>query len=603
MQEVVFDMEVFPEWWCMVYTHPDDMQTKMVLTSDNPNYKQIIKDLIPARCLIGFNIKGYDLRILNGIIHSCDPYRLYELSKAIVETKDESDPFNNYTFWNKFNFSDLFDDWRFGSLKEFESNIGMSIKESEIPFDKCNLTPEEKEEIIKYCKHDVDATIKLLAFRRDYIESKRMLGRMYGISEAKVLKSTNAKLCALVLEAEPQKRTLDTRFIIPQRVESYIRQNLPENVVSLFEYLNDDSKEVNLFDNEITFGIGGIHSVYSENIVTKSDNDYVLLNVDVTSYYPNLMMNFGYMSRNVPKPEKYRDIYNLRVELKKQAKAEEKLNGKSDKWKDLNAQQEALKLILNTTYGATKNKYNALYDEYQASSLCYLGQLLLASLANKLHNNIQSLTVIQTNTDGILVKVARTDVNIVKNIVTEWEQMTGFTMEYDEVPMFFQRDVNNYIEVTDNPKKPYKLKGKWTNQADIASSAMPNLNAIITHEALLDYYTKGTPIEQTIYHCNDIKKFCLTAKTGHTYTKTYYYYNNEPRLANKVNRVVATTDNRCGTIKKYKVCDDGKPRYDKIADVPERCRLLNDELEMIDDLDRDWYVQFAKNKVKELKWV
>lgn len=602
MQEVVFDIEVFPEWWCIVHTHPDDMNTKVVITSDTPNYKKIIQELIPARCLIGFNIKNYDLRILNGVIHSCDPYRLYELSKAII-AKDESDPFNNYTFWNKFNFSDLFDDWRFGSLKEFESNTGMSIRESEISFDKCNLTDAEKEEIIKYCKHDVDATIKLLEFRRDYIESKKMLGRMYGISEAKVLKSTNAKLCALVLEAEPQKRTLDTRFVIPQKVESYIRQNLPENVVSLFEYLNDDSKEVNLFDNEITFGIGGIHSVYSENIVTRSDNDYVLLNVDVTSYYPNLMMNFGYMSRNVPKPEKYRDIYNLRVELKKQAKAEEKLNGKSDKWKDLNAQQEALKLILNTTYGATKDKYNALYDEYQASSLCYLGQLLLASLANKLHNNIPSLTVIQTNTDGVLIKVARTDVDIVKNIVTEWEQLTGFTMEYDEVLMFFQRDVNNYIEVTDNPKKPYKLKGKWTNQADIAPSAMPNLNAIITHEALLEYYTKGTPIEQTVYHCNDIKKFCLTAKTGRTYTKTYYYYNNEPHLANKVNRVVATTDHRCGTIKKYKVCEDGKPRFDKIADVPERCRLLNDDLEMIDDLDRDWYVQFAKNKIKELKWV
>ena len=100
------------------------------------------------------------------------------------------------------------------------------------------------------------------------------------------------------------------------------------------------------------------------------------------------MMNFNYMSRNVPNPEKYKDIYNLRVELKAKAKAEEKLNGKSEEWKHLNAQQEALKLILNTTYGATKNKYNALYDEYQASSLCYLGQLLLASLANNIYNKV-----------------------------------------------------------------------------------------------------------------------------------------------------------------------------------------------------------------------
>lgn len=603
MQEVVFDIEVFPEWWCIVHTHPDDMNTKVVITSDTPNYKKIIQELIPARCLIGFNIKNYDLRILNGIVHSCDPYRLYELSKAIIETHDESDPFNNYTFWNKFNFSDLYDDWRFGSLKEFESNTGMSIRESEISFDKCNLTDAEKEEIITYCKHDVDATVRLLEFRRDYIESKKMLSRMFGISLSQALKSTNAKLCALVLEAEPVKRQLDTKFIIPQRVENYIRSNLPAEVISLFDYLSDDGKVVNLFDNEITFGIGGIHSTYAENIVTRSDEENILLNVDVTSYYPNLMMNFNYMSRNVPKPEKYKEIYDLRVKLKKQSKDEEKLNGKSDLWKELNSQQEALKLILNTTYGATKNKYNALYDEYQASSLCYLGQLLLASLANKLYNSIDSLKVIQTNTDGVLVKVARRDIDVVKNIVGEWEQLTGFAMEYDEVPMFFQRDVNNYIEITDNPKKPYKLKGKWTNQADIPSNAMPNLNAIITHEALIEYYTKNIPIECTVYQCNDIKKFCLTAKTGHTYTKTYYYYNNEPHLANKVNRVVATTDQRCGTIKKYKVCDDGKPRFDKIADVPERCRLLNDDLEMIDDLDRDWYVQFAKNKIKELKWV
>ena len=388
MQEVVFDMEVFPEWWCMVYTDPDDMAEKRVITSDTPNYLMKIKKLIPARCLIGFNIKGYDLRILNGIIHNCDPYRLYELSKAIVETDDQTDPFNNYTFWNKFNFCDLFDDWRFGSLKEFESNIGMSIRESEISFDKCNLTEEEKEEIIRYCKHDVEATVKMLEFRREYIDSKIMLSEMFDIPLSTALKSTNAKLCALVLEAEPKKRTLDTKFVIPKKVEKYLRENLPENVISLFEYLNDDSKVVNLFDNEITFGIGGIHSTYSENIVTKSDDDYVLMNIDVTSYYPNLMMKFNYLSRNVAKPEKYEEIYNLRVALKKQANEEAKINGKSEKWKRLNAQQNALKLILNTTYGATKNKYNALYDEYQASSLCYLGQLLLAALANKIYTKL-----------------------------------------------------------------------------------------------------------------------------------------------------------------------------------------------------------------------
>ena len=605
MREVVFDLEVFPEWWCMVYTDPLDITIKKVVTSDMPNYMRTIKNLIPGNCLIGFNIKNYDMRILNGICHSCDPYRIYELSKNIIEHEDDeeytesADPFNNYGFWNRFNFSDLFDDWRFGSLKAFESNMGMSIRESEISFDRCNLTPEEKEEIIKYCKHDVEATVQLLEYRREYIESKKMLSEMFNIPLTKALKSTNAKLCALVLEAEAKHRPVDNKFIIPHKVENYLRQNLPEHVIALFEYFSKENKVVNLFENEITFGIGGIHSTYSENLVTKSDDDYVLMNIDVTSYYPNLMMKFNYLSRNVAKPDKYREIYDLRVELKRQAGEEAKLNGKSEKWKTLNAQQNALKLILNTTYGATKNKYNALYDEYQASSLCYLGQLLLAALANKIYT-VVGATIIQTNTDGILIKVRRDKLDDVRVLVKEWEDLTGFTMEEDFILMFFQRDVNNYIEVTDNPKKPYKLKGKWTNQAE---ETIANLNAPVTHEALLLFYTQNVPIEDTINKCTDIKKFCMTSLTGRTYSKTYYYYNEEPRLANKVNRVVATTDSRCGTLKKFKVCKDGKHQYDKIAEIPERCRLMNDDLNLIEDLDREWYVQFAKNKVKELKWV
>lgn len=598
MEQVVFDMEVFPRWWCMVYTNPRDMSKLEVITSDDEDYRKKIEEVITKRCLIGFNIKGYDLRILNGITKACDPYRLYELSKAII-ANDETDPLNNYSFWNRFAFSDLYDDWRFGSLKEFESNIGMSIKESDVSFDKEILTDADKAETIKYCKHDVEATVKLLEFRKEYLESKEVLSEMFDIPLSTALKSTNAKLAALVLKASPVRRPVQTHFEIPERVKPYIYENLPENVISLFDYFSDDTKTVMLFDNTINFGIGGIHSTYAENIITKSDDEYLLTNIDVTSYYPNLMMKFNYMSRNVLDPKIFEQIYNMRVNYKRQMKEEERLNGKSDKWKKLNAMQNALKLILNTTYGATKNKYNALYDESQASSVCYLGQLLLAALANKIYNKTGA-KIIQTNTDGILLKVKRELLPQVEALVHEWENLTGFTMEFDNVPMFFQRDVNNYIECTDNPKKPYKLKGKWANQAE---ESMANLNAPITHEAILNYYTKGIPVEQTINECDDVFKFCFTAKTGFTYTKTYHYIDNEPRLTNKINRVVATTNPRYGTLKKWKMCEDGKPRLDKIGEIPERCLLLNEELKMPDSLDREWYIQFTKNKIKELRWV
>jgi hypothetical protein len=65
-----------------------------------------------------------------------------------------------------------------------------------------------------------------------------------------------------------------------------------------------------------------------------------------------------------------------------------------------------------------KNKYNALYDEYNASSLCYLGQLLLAALSNKLYN-LGNVKIIQTNTDGIIVKILKEDEKKIEKIVSE----------------------------------------------------------------------------------------------------------------------------------------------------------------------------------------
>ena len=351
----------------------------------------------------------------------------------------------------------MYDDWKFGSLKEFESNIGMSIEESSVSFDKEHLTEQEIEDVIKYCKHDVLATIKLLEYRKNYIESKKILSEMYDIPIDKALKSTNAKLTAIILEAIPKYRSEQTNFVIPQRVEQYINENLPKDVVNLFSEINEETKIVNIFDNEVVFGIGGIHSTISENVLVRETETDCLVSVDVTSYYPNLMMRFDYMSRNVPNPKKYEEIYNLRFKLKADANAEYEKNGKSDLYKKLKNQQEALKLILNTTYGAMKNKYNALYDAYQASSLCYLGQLLLAALANKIYNKTGA-KIIQSNTDGILVKINRNKLNELKELVSEWEFYTNMKMEYDYIKMFFQRDVNNYIEVKLDDS--IKLKGK-----------------------------------------------------------------------------------------------------------------------------------------------
>ena len=663
----VFDMEVFPTWWCLVYKDHGEHDHK-VIRSDSPTYKADLLNMRMLVTLVGFNIKGYDLRILNAIDHDYDPAEVYEVSQSIIA--DTPHPFNDFTFWNTFNFTDLYDDWLFGSLKEFEANSGMSIMETTVPFDKKDLTEEDKLDIIKYCVHDVDATDKLLDYRASYLEGKLALAEMFNIPKHTALKSTNAKLDALVLNAVPEDRLYSTQYVIPERVTDYILKWLPANVVNAFSKISYDKKVEKveksfiLFNNMVVFGVGGIHStllaqedldhlktVYnvsngdalslkihkelkkldSANMLVKTEGSKILKNIDVTSYYPNLIMHFGYMSRSVPDPSLYKYIYDLRVKLKKEAKAEKAKNGQSDLWKKLNAQQNGLKLVLNTTYGACKNKYNALYDPYQASSLCYTGQLLLSALATEIWTKTHS-DIIQTNTDGLLIRCERTEFDTIKQIVSTWENLVRFTMEYDNVMLFFQRDVNNYIEVTDDEKAPYKLKGKWCNQAGYdptnPNRSLSNLNAPITHQAILEYYTKGTPVRETIMACNNLYDFCFTTKTGHTYDKTYHIVNGECTLANKVNRCIATTDKSYGAIYKYKrVAPPENPtakqkeqweqkkkkwakkytipfgRMDKCSDIPEHAFLVNDTLEMVPHLDKEWYIAFAEKKIKELRCI
>ena len=69
------------------------------------------------------------------------------------------------------------------------------------------------------------------------------------------------------------------------------------------------------------------------------------------------------------------------------------------------ATANALKLVLNTTYGAMLNKYNDLYDPLMGRSVCISGQLQLLEMAIHLIQDCPTLKIIQLNTDGIMVSL------------------------------------------------------------------------------------------------------------------------------------------------------------------------------------------------------
>jgi hypothetical protein len=67
-------------------------------------------------------------------------------------------------------------------------------------------------------------------------------------------------------------------------------------------------------------------------------------------------------------------------------------------------------------------------------------------LAEKLLN-IEGLSIVQVNTDGITVKLPHRKVTEYESICAAWQKQVGLELEFVRYSKMFIRDCNNYIAV------------------------------------------------------------------------------------------------------------------------------------------------------------
>jgi hypothetical protein len=398
---------------------------------------------------------------------------------------------------------------------------------------------------------------------------------------------TNAKLTAAYLDARREVEFNDEReYKYPENLR---REYIPQEVFDFFDRLYDKSipddelfkSKLNITVGEcpVTLGFGGIHGAIPFHREEEIDGR-LIRNYDVASYYPHLMVYYGYTSRNIPNPQIYADMLQARMKAKKSG----------DK-----ATANALKLVANTTYGAMLNKYNDLYDPLMGRSVCITGQLFLLELSQHLIAECSTLRIVQLNTDGIMVSFDESEYDKVLAITKEWEQRTRFELEEDRIKRIVQKDVNNYVEI------PYegdpKIKGGYLVRGIAPAGAFNiNNNATIVAKAIVDYFVHGTPPEETIGACDDIFAFQLIAKAGSKYKEAYHLVDGKQEPVQKVNRVYATTDERYGKLFKVKAENDSTA---KIESLPEHCIIDNDNRLTIDKVDKSWYIELAQKRIND----
>jgi hypothetical protein len=243
----------------------------------------------------------------------------------------------------------------------------------------------------------------------------------------------------------------------------------------------------------------------------------------------------------------------------------------------------------------------------------------------------RTVRIIQLNTDGIMISIDPAEMPTIYRINDEWQESKNLLLEEDKIQAIHQKDVNNYIMV--DHKGKVKTKGAYVTFGIPPAGAFSiNNNFTIVKEAVIAYFTKGIPVEETIYRCTDIHKFQIIAKAGGGYKAVYsvpsdfedrknqWRKDNRYRLGvvggksvwkypsmlwrdydgprqelQKVNRVYAAKDPNLGSLVKVK--PDGT--VGKIGNLPDSCIIDNRNRLSLDDVDRQWYIDLANKYITD----
>ncbi len=615
-----YDFEVFKHDWLVVFIFPSERREEVIVNDSNKLesfYRQHKDDI-----WVGFNSNHYDQWILKAILTDTDPYPV----SAELVSKDEHKkqgwelvpriyiPLNSYDI--KTNTD--------RSLKYYESSMGNDIEESSVPFDiDRKLSPEEIEETIRYCRHDVEQTVELFMERYSDFEAQMGLIKMFELPLSDISK-TKVQLSAKILGArkmyswkeindrQKHKIPIHDEFDIDipptLRIEKYKevveafmnpvnhRYDLENRCQSSSNYVW--SGKIAGIDHE--FGWGGVHGAALNYI-----QDGYFVNMDVASLYPSLMIEYDLLSRSCQK-EKFKEIVETRLKFKAEK----------------NPLQKPLKIVINGTYGASKDMNNPLFDPRQANRVCVYGQLLLLDLIEHLEPYCD---IIQSNTDGVLVKLHATNEDEadreyarIDDIAHEWEVRTHLNLEFDEYRKVIQKDVNNYIIVA--PDGHTKTKGAFVKEVGNLDHDLAVVN-----RAVVEFFVNDIPVRDTILNCNVLKDFQLTKHLTNKYDGFFeggYGKKASKLVPLRTVRVFASNNKDDGKIHKYKlkdgltnsdvyeaynskkVVDDMFKKDCKVENTPPHAWLCTEDIngkECPRRLDKSWYIRLAENRVDEFR--
>lgn len=383
------------------------------------------------------------------------------------------------------------------------------------------LTEEMKQVVIDYCWNDVGNTIHLFRYLEKQIALRESISEQYGVdvrskSDAQIAEHVIAMELKKITGKEPRRPGLKKDAIYKYKPPSYLAFQTEKLRGTLQRFIDAEFRTdmdgvviappnialhtVTIGSSVYQVGIGGLHSK-EKKVSHISDDEYIFIDTDVESYYPNMILNNQWFPKHLG-PNflvVYRSILDRRIQAKH--------NGDT-------VTNATLKIVVNGSFGKFGSKFSAFYSPDLMLQTTVTGQLSLLMLIEDLELN--GFSVVSANTDGIVTKVKRSREAEYRAIYKRWEQITNLKMEETRYKWLRSRDISNYIAMDEKGK--VKRKGDY-RPADISKN--PNME--IVYDSVVEYFKTGTDPMVTIMSCEDVRKFVSIqqVKTGATKDDEY----------------------------------------------------------------------------------
>ena len=620
MRKIYIDCEVYSDYFLLSALSNSGKIIDVEMYHGKQLDKELLSSIMQHNQTISFNGLGYDLYIITAALQGYNNLALKKLSDSIIQSNKPAwmiardSNLDIPSTWNHIDIMEL--PLGRASLKIYGGRLDApKLQDLPIKPDQ-SITPELREPMRLYCHNDLYTTRLLAQALEKQIALRASMSDQYGMD---LRSKSDAQIAETVIKSELKKITGKT-YRKPEFSDGHTFKYKNPGVVNFknktmcgiferilktpFELGGNGSvvlpswlkENTELCGNAYKMGIGGLHSCEKSQFV-KPGKDQLLFDLDVASYYPNIILQQQLAPESLGKPflKVYQSIVERRIKAKKRAAEIEKelkalelelsehIIKKIAELKEersyLKTTSDTLKISINGSFGKLGSKYSFLYAPELLIQTTMTGQLALLMLIEMVSST--GARVVSANTDGIVILCDKSQERAVLEQAFDWELETSYELERTDYKVLASRDVNNYCAVT--------LEGHTKGKGCFAKGGLAkNPDCKIVYEAVAAFLSNGVPLEKTINECKDLIKFIMLRRVnggavwkGQELGKAVrYYHSNDLALANEsIN--YATNSNK---VPKSLGC---RPAMD----LPEKFPC---------DVDLQLYIEKAKQLLKEV---